>query len=148
MRNLCCQLWSGAVAEDVREASETGERASLWQLTKVDSTLNTKLQRCANNVLVDDNPFLIYDCAMLPTCIRFTTFWKVNVQGGKPSSSAQCGPFIWQRLGRPRPLAAPFDPSNSWRSQQHFLFLPKVDRVTLTLSLLEATWRTKQQAHK
>lgn len=29
--------------------------------------------------------------------------------------------------------------SNSWCSQQHFLFLPKVDRVTLTLSPLEAT---------
>lgn len=61
--------------EDVRGASETaGERVLSWQLTKVDSTLNTMLQRCANNVLLDDNPFRIYDCAVLPICVRFTTF--------------------------------------------------------------------------
>lgn len=47
--------------------------------------------------------------------------------------------FIWRCLGRPRPLVAQVDPSNSCGSQQHFLFLPKVDRVTLTLSPLEAT---------
>lgn len=53
------------------------------------------------------------------------------------------GLFIWQRLGRLRPRRSTQPTSNSWCSQQHFLFLPKVDRVALALSPLEATWRTK-----
>lgn len=33
---------------------------SAWQLTNVDSTLTTMLQRCANNVLSDGNPHPLY----------------------------------------------------------------------------------------
>ncbi|KAK2835238.1 hypothetical protein Q5P01_015722 [Channa striata] len=74
------------------------------------------LQRCANDVLPNSNPS---SSLWLKVC--------------NPSHLCNCltqhsSLFIWRCLGRP-----------SWCSQQHFLFLPKVDRVTLTLSPLEAT---------
>lgn len=70
----------------------------------------------------------------LSTFLKSKTFF-----GGGYAFLHSSGLFIWQRLGRLRPRRSTQPRSNSWCSQQHFLFLPKRDRVALTLSPLEAT---------
>lgn len=113
---------------------------SACQLTNVDSTLTTMKQRCPNNVLADGNlrTFRAEGMRSSPH-VHFNTFWKIHFKGLGEHSAL----FIWQRLGRLRLRHSTQPTGNSCCSQQHFLFVLKVDRVALALSPLEATWRTK-----
>lgn len=135
------------------------EKASPSPVTNVDSTITAATQRCENHFLSGSEPPrpIRPDAVWNPPPPFPLATWKsketwiwaprrgynIHVRVHTLRHTLQSPALYVSVPGKAEASCGPSDLSNSWCAQTHFLFLPKVDHITLTLSPLEAMWRTK-----